>query len=229
MVDMKRCEKGHFYDASSFSSCPYCNPAENPANGNAADVNLTVDPNAPGSGGQVRSDAASGNIGKTMPIFGQKAQQAGGNVGKTMPVQNAQPSQNTESEDIRTVAVIRKRVHNEDNVGINPVTGWLVCIQGKDMGRDYRIFAGNNFVGRSDKMDICIHGDDTISREKHACISYDDKKNRFYIIPGDSRGLVYLNDETVFVPHLLAPYDVIELGNTKLKFVPFCNEKFIWR
>jgi hypothetical protein len=39
---------------------------------------------------------------------------------------------------------------------------------------------------------------------------------------------VYLNDEEVTVPTELKPYDIIELGQTKLMFVPFCGEHFQW-
>lgn len=226
MIDMKRCERGHFFDASKFTSCPYCNSVENTASVNLYDSNSAIPPTMPVAGGQAPNAGDFGGIGKTMPLgAGQAAQSPGG--GKTMPLGVRQPAPAAEN-DIKTVAVIRKRVHNDDNVGINPVAGWLVCTQGSDKGRDYRIYAGNNFIGRSDSMDICIHGDDSVSREKHACVSYDDKKNKFYIYQGDSRGLVYVNDETVFVPQLLNPYDVIEIGKTKLLFIPFCGEKFQW-
>lgn len=210
MVNMKRCEKGHFYDAEKYPMCPYCNSSENGAmssNGNKTFYKpVSVQGNLQGAYG--------GDCGKTMPLAG-------------VPFAGGQ-RQNVPQDDSKTVAVINKRIHNEDNVGINPVSGWLVCIAGHDKGRDYRIFAGNNFIGRAEDMDICIQGDETISREKHACVTYDDKKNKFYIYQGDSRGLVYLNDETVFVPQLLKPYDIIEVGSTKLMFIPFCSENFKW-
>lgn len=213
MIDMKRCEKGHFYDASKFAACPYCNSAEGTTGVNLFDANAPIPPTMPVGGAQNNNAGGYGDYGKTMPIGSAPA---------------PRPSTPMPDEDIKTISVIKKEVHNEDNVGISPVVGWLVCIEGKEKGRDYRIFAGNNFIGRSDTMDICIRGDETISREKHACVSYDFKKNRFNIYQGDSHGLVYVNDETVFVPQLLNPYDIIELGKTKLMFVPFCSEKFVW-
>jgi hypothetical protein len=113
-------------------------------------------------------------------------------------------------------------------LGIDPVVGWLVCIEGADKGRDYRIRSERNLIGRDPSMDICINGDATISREKHAVISFNPKKNAFLIIPGDSRGLIYLNDDEVAMPTELKPYDTIELGRTKLLFVPFCGVQFQW-
>lgn len=221
MTNLIRCEKGHFYDSEKFQSCPYCSSS---ARNMEVDLFGGDSHTMPVNSSPMPSMGA--DIGKTMPLGGA-APINPGNSEKTMPLGAAAPKPAME-EDVKTVAVIRKRVHNDDNVGVNPVTGWLVCVQGREKGRDYRVYSGNNFIGRSETMDICIRGDDSISREKHACISYDDKKNRFYIYQGDSRGLVYLNDEAVFIPQLLNPYDTIEVGKTKLMFVPFCTEKFIW-
>ncbi len=113
-------------------------------------------------------------------------------------------------------------------LGIDPVVGWLVCVEGADRGRDYRIRSERNHIGRDPSMDICISGDDTIAREKHAVISFNPKKNTFLIAPGDGRGLIYLNEEEVIVPMELKAYDMIEMGQTKLVFVPFCGSNFQW-
>jgi hypothetical protein len=121
-----------------------------------------------------------------------------------------------------TVGIYRKEL------GMDPVVGWLVCVDGPDRGRDYRIRSEKNFIGRSEKMNICIHGDETISRENHAIVSYNPRNQTFKLLPGESRGLIYLNKEEVDVPQTLNPYDQIELGKTTLVFVPLCGEKFKW-
>jgi len=106
--------------------------------------------------------------------------------------------------------------------------GWLVCVEGADKGRDYRIRSEKNFIGRSEKMDIQISGDETISRENHAVVSFNPKNNAFKIHPGDGRGIVYLNGDDVDTPQELKPFDTVELGQTKLMFMPFCGERFQW-
>ena len=121
-----------------------------------------------------------------------------------------------------TVGVVRKKM------GIDPVVGWLVCIEGAEKGRDYRIRSERNFVGRDPKMDICIGGDDAISRDNHAVISFNPKKNSYLLTPGEGRGIIYLNEEEVATPTELKAYDTIEMGQTKLLFVPFCGENFKW-
>jgi FHA domain/WXG100 protein secretion system (Wss), protein YukD len=110
---------------------------------------------------------------------------------------------------------------------IDPVVGWFVCTHG-DRGRDYRIRSENNTIGRSRDMYISISGDDSISRERHAVVSFDPQKNEFHLSPGEGRGLVYVNGEVLLSHRKLQAYDRIQLGKTKLVFVPFCGEKFSW-
>ena len=59
---------------------------------------------------------------------------------------------------------------------VPPVCGWLVCIEGARIGRDYKIKDGKNFVGRGDDMDIQILGDNEISRKNHTIIVSDRDK-----------------------------------------------------
>jgi hypothetical protein len=127
-----------------------------------------------------------------------------------------------ERDEGLTVGYYRK------TIGLDPVVGWLVCIEGSDRGRDYRLHSEKNFAGRSEKMDICIRGDDAISRENHAVISFNPRNNTFKLQPGDGRGLVYLNGDDIDASTILKPYDLIELGQTKMLFLPFCGERFQW-
>jgi len=113
------------------------------------------------------------------------------------------------------------------STAIDPVVGWFVCTFG-DRGRDYRIRSENNTIGRSKDMYISISGDESISRERHAVVSFDPLKNEFHLSPGEGRGLVYVNGEVLLSHRKLQAYDRIQLGKTKLVFVPFCGEKFSW-
>ena len=122
----------------------------------------------------------------------------------------------------KTVGIFQKKL------GIEPVTGWLVTVSGPDKGKDYRIKPEKNLIGRSNKMDIQIVSDESVSRDNHAAVSYSPKSNTFSLYPGESKGLVYLNDEEVLTPKQLKAFDVIELGQSKLVFIPFCGEQFKW-
>ena len=114
------------------------------------------------------------------------------------------------------------------SLAVVAVVGWLVCTEGPSRGKSYTIRGGINSIGRSDRMDITITGDRTISAENHARLSYSDKNNRFNLLPGDGRNIVYLNGEEVFSPMPLKAYDQIDFGATKLLFIPLCGEQFTW-
>ncbi|WP_315069745.1 FHA domain-containing protein [uncultured Clostridium sp.] len=112
---------------------------------------------------------------------------------------------------------------------VEPVCGWLVCIEGTRVGMDYKIRSGKNFIGRSDDMDIQIIGDNDIAMRNHAIVVYDPKKKNNVLLPGDSSGITYLNGEPAYMPANISAYDVIELGRSKFLFIPFCGEHFEWQ
>lgn len=199
-MEMKKCSNGHYYDASVHTNCPYCEKAA------GSGVTLPLD------------GYDSSGCSMTMPLSG--AASIARDDGRTTPLQEA--INQADSDEGRTVALI------QEDKGIDPVVGWLVCIEGKEKGRDYRIHADNNFIGRSDRMDICVRGDETISRENHAIISYDMVDNTFYFSPGDGRAIVRLNDKALFQTAEIRINDKITIGKTSLVFVPFCSEGFKW-
>jgi hypothetical protein len=110
-----------------------------------------------------------------------------------------------------------------DVARIDPVVGWLVSVGGPEKGKDYRLRTENNTIGRSKDMYICISGDDSISRERHTVITFDPTRNAFHMSPGEGRGLVYINGEALLEPRMLRARDLITLGKTTLRFIPFCE------
>lgn len=121
-----------------------------------------------------------------------------------------------------TVAII------EQKLGVDPVVGWLVCVEGKDKGRDFRIHADNNFIGRDEQMDIALTSDETVSRRNHAVISFDSQTGIFYFSPDEGRSITRHNGNPIFSTVELSPKDELEIGTTKLVFVPLCGKDFSW-
>lgn len=109
-----------------------------------------------------------------------------------------------------------------------PCAGWLVCIKGAHFGRNLPIYAGKNSIGREESNKICLRGDMSVSREKHAWIMYEPKKREFYVLPGEGSGLTYLNEEIVMSNMKLAQYDKLEIGGGMYMFIPLCCENFTW-
>ena len=126
-------------------------------------------------------------------------------------------------DDQVTVAMVKK------DSGLDPVCGWFVCTEGEDKGRDYRIKTERNFIGRGTNMDIMINGDDSISRENHASITFNPRNLKFTIATGEGRGLIYLNGEVIETSTEVSSYDELEIGDTKLVFIPFITESFEWK
>lgn len=120
---------------------------------------------------------------------------------------------------------------------MDPVVGWLVAVDGPAKGRDFRVYNGNNSLGRSEACRIYVQDDPEISAKQatHITITYDHKENRYYIVPNPLvRSLVRTQkspldpEELLLVPTVLEPHHIIYVGGSKLMFVPFCNEVFRW-
>jgi len=127
--------------------------------------------------------------------------------------------------------VVRERTRLADPIktAIDPVVGWLVCVKGPNLGRDYRIRAARNRIGRDSLMDICVAGDNRVARDTHAMIVYAPRYNEFRLSLGPACDIVFLNGEFLDASAALRERDVIELGETSLQFVPFCGNRFQWK
>ena len=200
---MKRCNNGHFYDSTKHSVCPFCGVQD-------LDVSVTM---------PVRNPAVAGGAASSGVTLGRNAaqQSAAPEIDKTV-ARGATPS-----DDAKTIGIMRNKM------GFEPVVGWLVCVKGPAIGKDFKLKSEKNFIGRGNNMDVCIQADNGISRDNHATVSYNPKTNKFMVAPGDGHGLVYLNGNEVFAPTELHRGDCIEMGETTLAFVPFCGEDFQWQ
>ena len=119
----------------------------------------------------------------------------------------------------KTVGIYKKK-------GFDPVTGWLVCMTGPEKGRDYRLHAGRNFLGRAPKMDISVADDPEISRENHCSLVFEPKSCEFLLVPGSTN--IYLNGDAVSDAVVLSTGDTIAAGASEFVFIPFCEENRGW-
>lgn len=109
-----------------------------------------------------------------------------------------------------------------------PVVGWLVCIEGNDRGRDFRLHSGYNSIGKNAENDVSIPSDGTISRDRHAVIAYDQEENLYFFAPANGVNLLRLNGKVLMAPAQIKANDILTIGKTKLLFVPLCSDSFKW-
>ena len=109
------------------------------------------------------------------------------------------------------------------------MAGWVVVIKGLGRGDFRPIYAGMNSVGRDPSQRISLSfGDDFISREEHAFITYDEEQRRFYLQHGGKPNIIRLGSTPVLTPMEIQPYDLIRIGRTTLRFIPCCGANFSW-
>ncbi len=113
-------------------------------------------------------------------------------------------------------------------MGWNPVLGWLVCVEGRKRGKDYRLTQEVNYIGRATSNDICLDYDEEISRDTTITIAYIKQSRVFRLDAEQSRDPVYVNGQPVLSELYLRDKDVISVGSTRLKLICFCDASFEW-
>lgn len=131
----------------------------------------------------------------------------------------------------RTQIAIGRSLDDDDAAAMDdPVTGWLVVVQGPGQGRAVTIGAGLNTIGRSEDERISLpFGDMQLSANDHLRIIYDDEARNFMVVPGTGKNVSRINGQIVAMPMLLENYAVIQLTkNTAVRFAAFCTPNFDW-
>ncbi len=206
-MKLTRCNNGHYYDADTYSSCPHCG-------GGGAVENKTV----AFDGGQTQS------LQDTMDLDSFQNNQASSmsNIPQPEPIGGG-----FDLDDAKTVSIYQN--NKVETPQMAPVVGWLVCTKGKFYGQDFRIKSGRNFIGRGTDMDVCLAGESTVSRDRHATIIHEPRQNVFIAQPGESRELFYVNGNVVLTPVQLKKNDVLQIGNVQLMLIPCCDDAFNWK
>lgn len=228
-IKMVQCPNGHYYNAAMHSVCPECGQS-------AGGIGATVGVGGAGGVGATVG-VGGGNIGATVGVG--SAGNMGGGIGATVGVGGTVPgggySNNTIPVTPRnenpSVDGYEPTMIGGDNfnsqMSLEPVVGWLVCIEGPMKGTDYRIHAGYNYIGR-EVGDIHIHGDNQISRQNHAMIAYDSGDHTYYFGPSGGRNLIKVNGKTILNAVEVKNYDVFTIGTSKMMFVGLCGPHFDW-
>lgn len=202
--NLTQCPQGHFYNAAIYSRCPHCDGTLPEHFSETVDLG-NANPQADTAGG-------------FPPTMSPVMESSGGYRSL-----NSQGSDNMNPFSSPTIIGGEAAAENQ----VEPVVGWLVCIDGSVKGTDFRIHAGYNYIGR-EIGDIHIQGDLQISRQNHAMIAFDSSDGVYYVGPSAGRNLMKVNGKTILNAVEIKSYDVISIGNTKLMFVALCGPHFDW-
>jgi pSer/pThr/pTyr-binding forkhead associated (FHA) protein len=95
----------------------------------------------------------------------------------------------------------------------------LKVVDGPGKGQERPVFSGTNQVGRSADNRIPLDfGDNTISRQQHAVISFDAGTEEFRIFDGGKQNPVHVNGERLSGDRPIFDGDTIKIGLTTLRF-----------
>lgn len=109
------------------------------------------------------------------------------------------------------------------------VCGWLVVVDGPGKGKSLTIGPGQSAISRSGTERLTLNfGDQTITSKQQLLVIYDDENREFLISPGNGSSLNRLNGKVVGSQMVLNAGDLLKVGATTLRFVPFCDQTFTW-
>lgn len=204
-----RCSKGHYYDNAKFSQCPHCGIFA--GDDDEKTVAMPMEPAVHAASTPAFSGAHSAAAMDDDKTVAMSQSAAGVAAGNSYSV----------DEDDKTISLYAEKK------GTDFITGWIVCVEGPERGRDYKLHQGFNRLGRDYRMDIAVMEDQSISREAAFAIVYDDRSNRFFAVqqPG---GNAYLNGTALTGAVELKSRDILRTGNSEFEFIAFCREGRTW-
>ena len=130
---------------------------------------------------------------------------------------------------MEAMAQAKTQYLRNETFDIEPVAGFLVVMNGPGRGGFRPVYVGMNSVGRDSGQRVCLNfGDETISREQHAFITYDEEQRCFFLQHGGKSNLVRLGGQPVLSPVELHANALIRIGRTTLRFIPCCGRDFSW-
>lgn len=214
MSDIVRCPNGHFYDREKTPECPWCDES--------GKDKLSV--NIYGEIGEEEDRELDDT--PTVAFFPESDEE--------ISLEGGSRSDKVHITDIPWITwdqhipkeLPTGRASREDPMR-NPLSGWIVCVKGPNIGRDYAIRQGRNWIGGGKGCDILIEGDSAIAEGKHCSIVYDSKWNRFYLAGGNDT-LTYYKGALVEKPVTLSSGDAFQIGESGFEFIQFCREGHSW-
>lgn len=210
-MNIKHCENGHSYDGNMYPSCPYCGVKLSKT---VADLYKENEEDERTVSIDEIDRRPHWNDDVTVAIDDSEKTVGVNDGGRTIGLSE------DDDDDNVTVGFFGGEENRE------PTVGWLVCEEGPERGRDYRIRPEKNSIGRGQANDIMVCDDRSILRDEHAIILYDPRGNRFYVLPG--KGPFAVNDKIVDNGIEVFENDVLKIGDSRFVLIPYCKGERKW-
>lgn len=205
----KNCDNGHFY-AATFSSCPHCSNEPEPTRESGD-----------------KSNFSSGDTDKTAMVSNSSLDSSSPNTGPSSlgaslrpTVKVGTPFDSGANNHDRTIVFSSGKNTNEKEDTLKPspsrkLVGWLVSYTINELGIDFRLYEGQNNIGRDAKNTVRISEDPAVSSH-HATILF--RAGHFYIRDEMSTNPSFVNGEEVMPGNTvkLKDGDSIMVGKTVL-------------
>ena len=208
MKGFKKCNNGHFFK-EELHECPYCpktsdsGPNKNNELNDKTQISGFTDQTSSGDAGKTQVFGSGGGTNQSTQIFG------GGKTDGNKRDLNRTFIQGMEESDGG------ENILTEKPRATRKITGWIISYTLDAMGLDFRIYEGNNTIGRDPENTITIAKDTAISG-KHVTILF--RMGKFYLKDEMAVNGTFLNGELIEIgkPYELNDGDEIRLGGTTL-------------
>lgn len=226
MQGYQKCNNGHFYK-DSMASCPYCSEGSG-SSGGGSDSTMVVGGGAgvpPTVTENIKTEAYASTGSSTEHLGDRTMVFAPGSAGSAAAKSSPAPAAKPGIFD-RTFIGGMPTPGETEIVSGNPseaprstrkIVGWIISYTLDEMGVDYRIFEGNNTIGRDAANSIMLSNESTISG-KHMTILF--RGGNFWAKDEMSANGSFLNGVEMEIQkaYPIKDNDELRLGNTVFKF-----------
>lgn len=241
-MNLKKCLNGHLFDRDRYDNCPFCGSVQWSSELNSTEpktrqpwdnTGISISSNKSTTG--LRNN--EGIKGSDSTVLLDPTFKNNPNLPKEDYVicLNCRKKNVYEAKFCEACGKPLVRQNNssdiDNNILVNQfkaVVGWIVGVSGVYFGKSFEIHPGRNSIGNGLTCNICLVEDKLIQDDCLTWLTFDPRKNIYYIQPADAKGIVYINNQVLLNARLLIDRDRIQMGDGEYIFIPLCDTKYKW-
>ena len=214
-VYLVTCRNNHVYDAAQNPDCPICrNKAEQQRKYDGQNTQRAPSSLRPHNV-VTRRDGGAVDLDKTMNLFDD---------GLIRQIYGRRPE--TSRKDVSTSQRGSQSVSGRSASNHRRLTGWLVCLNGKDYGMSLQLLEGQNFISFDENGYLRITREPEARLYCFACISVT-PDNRFYLAPFRN-STILADGRRVSASQEVREHQILKYRNCEVMFIPFTGVHYNW-